>query len=118
MSLRDQILTDISSVFFNRDDFATSITIRSGGRTIVSDLTAIADSTAFEATSSFGHVRYDTRDFLVETSKLPCLPSSDWTITEGTEQYRFSTNTDGHPWRYEDDDRVLIRMHTTRMGTR
>lgn len=111
MSLSTQIAADVSSVFLNTDDFAVSIIYRAEHGDQY--LTAMVDSSTFETSNQFGVTSFETRDYLIAATDVVVMPERGDQIIEGGRVY-IVTNPAGQPaWQYDDENQLLVRIHTT-----
>lgn len=111
MTLSQQISDDVSSVFINTDDFAVTVSYVRGTTTVASNVAALVSETTFETATDFGFTRYETRDFLFVASALSIEPRKADVIVEGTKRYTVTAPQSGAEWRYEDENRRIIRVH-------
>lgn len=111
MSLAAQMATDISAVFMNTDDFAVSISYVRGASTI-SGLTGLVSSSVFESADGMGLTRVETRDYLVEASTLAITPQRADKIIESGRTYTVTEPAGQSPFAYEDENQLILRIHT------
>lgn len=116
MTLATQIAADVSDVFLNTSDFATTITYQRGGATLT--LTALVGVSEFEVVESFGITRMESRDYMIEPSELDfghgvTLPQRGDVITEGANKYIVSAPAGAPVFVYADENRTLLSVHTT-----
>ena len=116
MTLASQLSADIESVFINTSDFGVSISYQRGTLTVT--FKAIVSSTIFEAETSYGVTRTETRDFSFSPSRLILqsavrLPERGDKIVENGRTY-IVTEPGGQPcYQYDDENRLMMRVHTT-----
>lgn len=115
MTLRDQISSDIDTVFFNTDDFAVPITYRRGGASLA--LTAIVGSSVAESANDSGWTQVRIRDYVIKSSAFDfgtgiTKPKVGDRIIDNGVAYIVTQINGGHEWQYDDEDHLLLRIHT------
>lgn len=111
-TLSDLMADHIDTVFLNTEHFAVSIDYRRGINDLATGVPAIVGASEFEVASEFGLTRFETRDYLIKPSALAVLPEKGDLITEGTRRYTVTAPGGGTEWRYDDEHRLLLRIHT------
>lgn len=115
MTLAAQIAEDVEGVFLNTSDFAVSVAYKRGSHSVTFD--ALVSSTVFETSTEFGITRLETRDYsfapanLVITSQVR-LPERGDKIVEGGRTYIVSEPSGQPCYGYDDENRLMIRVHT------
>lgn len=113
-TLREAMSDHIDTVFLNTDHFATTIVYQRGTQTV--SLTAMVSDSQVEVVTSFGATGYETRDYLVQPSLLvigsAILPAEGDRIIEGGKTFVVTKPGGVREWRYEDENRLLMRIHT------
>lgn len=115
MTLKEQLSSDLDDVFFDTDDFAVSITYRRGGASLA--LTAIVGSSVSESANDSGWTQLRIRDYLIKSSAFDfgtgvTKPKVGDRIIDNGVTYVVTQMNGGHEWLYEDDDHLILRIHT------
>lgn len=116
MTLAQQIMDDVSDVFFNTDDFAVAITYTRGAYTAAP--TAIVEPNIFDELTVLGATKVETRGFLIKADTLILngsltLPQIGDTITEGANVFIVPKGHDRPRYEYADENRLILRVNTT-----
>lgn len=115
MTLAAQIANDLSSVFFNADDFAVSITYSDGSHSVT--LPAMVSQTLYEQSDGQSLTRHVYRDYLIQASALilnsaATKPARHHTITEGSKTYKVTSPSGEDVFAYDDENELILRVHT------
>jgi hypothetical protein len=116
MTLAEQLADDLSTVFFNADDFGVAITYRRGGSAV--SLTAIVETDVTQMLTTTGVTQVSTRSYQVIASKLilgasVVLPLPGDTITEGATTYIVPQQRDRPTFEFVDENNLILRINTT-----
>lgn len=116
MSLAMQMQADVGAVFTNTGDFGVAISYQRGTLTV--PLNALVGSTVFETSAEFGITRTETRDYLFDPTLLILggllkLPERGDVIVENNRRYVATSPQGQSTYVYEDENRLMIRVHTT-----
>lgn len=115
-NLNDVINSHAESVFTNTNHFAVSVAYQRGSLSVTLD--ALVSSTLFDSETTYGVTRIETRDFSFVPSKLILsgavrLPERGDKIVDDGRTY-ILTEPAGQPcYQYDDENRSMIRVHTT-----
>ena len=115
-NLNDVINGHAESVFANTNHFAVSVVYQRGSLSVALD--ALVSSTLFDAETTYGVTRIETRNFSFVPSKLILsgavrLPERGDKIVDAGRTY-ILTEPAGQPcYQYDDENRAMIRVHTT-----
>ena len=116
MDAAAQLAEDLSTVFFNADDFGVAITYRRGGSAVA--LTAIVETDVTQMLTTTGVTQVTTRSYQVIASKLilgasAVLPLPGDTITEGNTTHIVPQQRDRPTYDYVDENNLILRINTT-----
>ena len=107
------IAADVSAVFLNTADFGITITYKRGVTVLGNAINALVGESQFEVAQDFGFTRHETRDYLIAVGSISSLPQRGDTITEGTNVYTVTSPGGGPAYRYEDEDWLMLRIHSS-----
>jgi len=116
MTLQELISDDTTDVVLNTDDFAVSITYRIGTKTVT--VSAVPDSSVFDVLNEDGSItQIETRDYLLSPGSLVLnsairLPDVVHEIVENGRTYRVVSPGNRRCYSYDDEYRLLMRVHT------
>ena len=115
-NLNDVVNSHAESVFLNTNHFAISISYQRGSFSVTMD--ALVSSTIFDSETTYGVTRTETRDYSFAPARLILigsvrLPERGDKIVEDGRVY-IVTEPAGQPcYQYDDENRSMMRVHTT-----